>query len=325
MKTYQTSPELTNGTTIAGYIDVHPRQLRKEGIGIMIDKRILEMIDCYLVPIVKDGKIGFMNSYSEVVVEPRFKYVAGQFNDADDYVCVEKGNSWGIINAKGEMVVPCRFNYTAVVEKQYAIIGEGSALDRDQKYKVVDLSSEEETIPYGEYTFIQPNGRFLEVSNGHGKGLIDVHNNIIIPLCHTWISREECGAFRVIVDEKIEDNIKKSYGLFDADGTVLIPLQECRISPLKYPNNPQVDVYDSDGHHKYLLSDLREEAAARMADDDEEEYEEDYEEYEDYDYDDYGTHFGRYAGTYAQDVAGYSDDVIDDVFEGDPDAYWNID
>ena len=39
----------------------------------------------------------------------------------------------------------------------------------------------------------------------------------------------------------------------------------------------------------------------------------------------YGTTFGKYAGTYAQDVAGFSDDVIDDVFEGDPEAYWNID
>lgn len=45
----------------------------------------------------------------------------------------------------------------------------------------------------------------------------------------------------------------------------------------------------------------------------------------DYDEDDYGTHYGKYAGTYAQDVAGYSDYVIDDAFEGDPDAYWNID
>lgn len=43
------------------------------------------------------------------------------------------------------------------------------------------------------------------------------------------------------------------------------------------------------------------------------------------DEDDYGTHYGKYAGTYAQDVAGYSDDVINDAFEGDPDAYWNID
>lgn len=44
------------------------------------------------------------------------------------------------------------------------------------------------------------------------------------------------------------------------------------------------------------------------------------------DYDDgYGTHYGEYAGSYAQDVMGYSDDVINDAFDGDPDAYWNID
>ena len=41
--------------------------------------------------------------------------------------------------------------------------------------------------------------------------------------------------------------------------------------------------------------------------------------------DDYGTSYGEYAGSYAQDVEGYSDDVIDDAFDGDPDAYWNID
>ena len=36
-------------------------------------------------------------------------------------------------------------------------------------------------------------------------------------------------------------------------------------------------------------------------------------------------HYGNYAGSYAQDVMGYSDEDIDDAFEGDPDAYWNID
>jgi hypothetical protein len=39
----------------------------------------------------------------------------------------------------------------------------------------------------------------------------------------------------------------------------------------------------------------------------------------------YGSHYGEFAGSYAQDVMGYSDDVINDAFEGDPDAYWNID
>nr|WP_297654907.1 phosphoribosyltransferase [uncultured Prevotella sp.] len=32
-----------------------------------------------------------------------------------------------------------------------------------------------------------------------------------------------------------------------------------------------------------------------------------------------------YNGSYAQDVEGWSDQDIDEVFDGDPDAYWNID
>lgn len=35
--------------------------------------------------------------------------------------------------------------------------------------------------------------------------------------------------------------------------------------------------------------------------------------------------YGRYAGSYAQDEMGYSDDDIDTIFDGDPFAYWNID
>ena len=35
--------------------------------------------------------------------------------------------------------------------------------------------------------------------------------------------------------------------------------------------------------------------------------------------------YERYNGSYAQDVEGWSDQDIDDVFEGDPEAYWNID
>lgn len=35
--------------------------------------------------------------------------------------------------------------------------------------------------------------------------------------------------------------------------------------------------------------------------------------------------YGRYAGSYAQEEMGYSDDDIDTIFDGDPSAYWNID
>ena len=36
-------------------------------------------------------------------------------------------------------------------------------------------------------------------------------------------------------------------------------------------------------------------------------------------------HYSRYAGSYAQDEMGYSDEDIDTIFDGDPLAYWNID
>ena len=56
------------------------------------------------------------------------------------------------------------------------------------------------------------------------------------------------------------------------------------------------------------------------------------EDYGDQEYDDRGFYddydpptYGRYAGSYAQDEMGYSDDDIDTIFDGDPDAYWNID
>lgn len=55
------------------------------------------------------------------------------------------------------------------------------------------------------------------------------------------------------------------------------------------------------------------------------------EDYENQDFDDRGFYadyepptYGRYAGSYAQDEMGYSDDDIDTIFDGDPDAYWNI-
>ena len=36
-------------------------------------------------------------------------------------------------------------------------------------------------------------------------------------------------------------------------------------------------------------------------------------------------HYSKYVGSFAQDEMGYSDEDIDTVFDGDPDAYWNID
>jgi broad specificity phosphatase PhoE len=53
-----------------------------------------------------------------------------------------------------------------------------------------------------------------------------------------------------------------------------------------------------------------------------EQQQDDYDDNDDYDRQE---SYGQYAGSYAQDVEGLSDDFINDVLDGDPDAYWNID
>lgn len=55
-------------------------------------------------------------------------------------------------------------------------------------------------------------------------------------------------------------------------------------------------------------------------------YNNSYERCDDSDFcDDEQTTFECYNGSYAQDEMGYSDDDIDTIFDGNPDAYWNID
>lgn len=53
-------------------------------------------------------------------------------------------------------------------------------------------------------------------------------------------------------------------------------------------------------------------------------YNKPYSEPDDYEYERQST-FDDYNGSYAQDIEDWSDQDIDDVFDGDPDAYWNID
>lgn len=42
-------------------------------------------------------------------------------------------------------------------------------------------------------------------------------------------------------------------------------------------------------------------------------------------FEDYCEYESDFSGSYAHDVEGYDDDTIYDAFDGDPDAYWNID
>lgn len=156
-------------------------------------------------------------------------------------------------------------------------------------------------------------------------GVTDNNGNVIVPFGkYGWISGYDHGLARVKslirgvrIDLAAGTFEYPKWGIIDMEGNEVLPVEYDEIWNFlgKGRENTKVlkdgNVYWFDlGSHELIGHAVRSVP---------------------YDWDDpepnygYGTSYGKYAGSYAQDVMGYSDDVIDDVFEGDPDAYWNID
>ena len=105
------------------------------------------------------------------------------------------------------------------------------------------------------------------------------------------------------------------WGMIDENGKVVLPLEYDNIWNFYGKQRVTTKVIKGNVAKDVILSELLGKDKTQENDNHS----------DNYDVNDYGTHFGEYAGTYAQDVMGYSDDVINDAFDGEPDAYWNID
>ena len=156
-------------------------------------------------------------------------------------------------------------------------------------------------------------------------GVMNSTGDMIVPFGrYAWISRFDHGLARVknIFGEEAIDlekglTSKAKWGIIDEAGNEVLPiiydeiwnfLQKGRHNTKVFINGEE-KMFDLNSHQISTPNSYRQSYHSESYDS----------------YDDYGTHYGEYAGTYAQDVMGYSDDVINDAFDGDPDAYWNID
>ena len=152
-------------------------------------------------------------------------------------------------------------------------------------------------------------------------GVVDEDDNVIVEFGkYRWIDGFQNGFAKVV---SYNDNVASSWeaideeacaeqGVIDESGKVVVPLKY-NVWKFYGKSYPSVIIEDNGVRHHLSLQDMRViERPDRMAS------------INVYD-EDYGTHFGDYEGSYAQDEMGYSDDVINDAFDGDPEAYWNID
>lgn len=163
---------------------------------------------------------------------------------------------------------------------------------------------------YGNVTVIQ--------RSDYKWGIIDSNCNVAVPFGkYAWIDGFEKGLARVKIGHKsnAHANNGNKWGIINELGEEVLPVVYDEVWNFlgkgRFSTKAVKDGVEYDIRFDELNPALKPKRVISTCDDN--------------DNDDYGTHYGEFAGTYAQDVAGYSDDVINDAFDGDPEAYWNID
>ena len=239
-----------------------------------------------LIPIMQNHKIGFVNRQAVPVVEPKYDVFNGNVMDETDFVKVGKRYSYGYSKANGEVQTYDRYKWGILDSKGNIVM--------ECKYASISISDDKELFTLKDYDC--------------GYSVVTRDGNEIVPY----------GEYNIIDGyTKGYARVKKGkkWGIIDTDGKVVLPIDYDSI--WSFHNRPELNSTRvmKEGFNNlrfyFVTGNLNNPniSHARRYDTDNA----------------YGRHYGEYAGTYAQDVAGYSDDVINDAFDGEPDAYWNID
>lgn len=238
-----------------------------------------------LIPFKKNHKIGFVNRQAEYVVDAKYDIVYG-----DAY------------NENSLIKVGVRY----VFSRQYQVGGRIYTYDT-HKWGVIDDAGHTVIEPTYSGISISDDKKLFSVKDfKKGSGVVTRDGKIIVPFgIYNFIDGFTKGFARVQKNGR--------WGIIDTQGNIALPAEYDAIWTFHEKSNLFSTKVFKDGIEKQFLfssGKLKEKSKMNTH-------------YSPYDSND--SHYGEYAGTYAQDVAGYSDDVINDAFDGEPEAYWNID
>lgn len=241
-----------------------------------------------LIPFTKDELIGFVNRKGEVVAKPQFAMYDYDCYSSDDYIRVMKAVTY---NSQS-----------------------GGISNSKHYYGLINYKGE--TVLDTKYCHLFPvkgkKGLYVVENKKWEYGIITISGEVIVPFGkYDLIEGFDRGIARVKIGKRSNGykNHGNKWGIIDSSGKEVLPVEYDEIWQFQGKGFKNI-IVEKDGFQKRIpISSLigekhdinkGEEISQR-------------------------SRYGEYAGSYAQDVMGYSDDVINDVFEGDPDAYWNID
>lgn len=265
------------------------------------------------------GKKGLINSTGTVILKPIYDFLEVSINEhillsnnggaledngfGDKKIIV--GGAWGAVRATGEII--CEPYYDEIrIDDKYLIVKKGDKCGLMNVYgdKVLDTVYDDILSPTEELIAIKTKTKYQFDSLW---GFVDLNGEIKIRPQFEKVGKFYAGRAIYKQDGR--------YGFIDINGE--------KITPPLYSEVKSFDVVEQkakvyiDKYYNYvnlngeLLADWlprRDNVPTHFNDAQNEEQ-----------------HYNRYNRTYAQAYEGWSDEEIDEAFDGNPEAYWNID
>ena len=244
-----------------------------------------------LIPFTSRELIGFVNQNMNIVVQPKFIMYYGDCYSEKDLLKVAINDVYGFPRANGKVAV--------YHQPLYGIMNYLGELVIDTTYRSIIRSKS------GKVFTVQHKNCFYAVLDLEGKEIVPLGK-------YDWIDGFDHGLARVIInvdDPSIIGGRSSKYGIINEKGEEVLPVKYDTIWNFYGKNKSTVRIIEGNKVSDIPFSCLNQEESKGSV----------YRETR------ASRHYGEFTGSYAQDVMGYSDETINDAFEGDPDAYWNID
>ena len=253
------------------------------------DKRIL-------IPFTSGEKIGFANNNQKIVVQPKYTMYYGDCYTENDYIKVGLQYNYGFSRANGKVSAYSKSLYGLINHKGEVIIEpENHSLSISKNSRNILLTIQNKNREYG-------------VINIYGEEIIPFGKYDYIDVFDRGYARVKIGK----ASSNIKDNSNK-WGIIDEDGEEILPVKYDKVWNFVGKEYDSV-IVEKGQNQELIYINFGSNSQTDCLD------------YNNDCFDDEETHhYGEYAGSYAQDVMGYSDNTINDAFDGEPDAYWNID
>lgn len=183
---------------------------QKHNVGIMINSKILASINLFLIPIIGNGKIGFINKNEKIIINPQFEEMKDEFFTEDSLVRVKRDSKWGVIDAFGKVRIP--FNNQEINKYGDGLYEIRVGLGGRDSRGLVD-SNNNIIVPlgvYGNFYYYKEFAIIITLDNKYGA--MDKHGAVIVPPIYdsiNWTQKTDPILTAKLGDEKIEFNLNR--------------------------------------------------------------------------------------------------------------------